>query len=89
VLLNVFLDPDAFTPHVGSTVLLVGVKNHRAEEGSLRKYESDRLRGGRAWWFEDPWEMEWCDVAGLKKWRYTKTQGEERGGSARSSISQT
>ncbi|KYK56301.1 Cyclin-like F-box [Drechmeria coniospora] len=67
--LTVFLDPESFTPTVGSAVLLTGVKNHRFDGGSLKKYESDgrRLRGGR-WWFEDPWDMAWCDVRGIKEW---------------------
>ncbi|KAK2601885.1 hypothetical protein QQS21_004572 [Conoideocrella luteorostrata] len=64
--LTVFLDPEEFTPSVGSAVLLTGVKNHRFDGGSLKKYASDR-RGGR-WWFEDPWELGWCDVKGIKDW---------------------
>ncbi|KAL7928169.1 hypothetical protein V8C35DRAFT_318792 [Trichoderma chlorosporum] len=67
--LTVFLDPDEFTPRVGSAVLLVGVKNHRFDGGSLKKYASDGKRDiGRRWWFEDPWEMPWLDVAGIKSW---------------------
>ncbi|KAK0755772.1 hypothetical protein N5P37_011646 [Trichoderma harzianum] len=58
--LTVFLDPDGFTPRVGSAVLLVGVKNHRFDGGSLKK--------DRRWWFEDPWDMSWLDVAGIKSW---------------------
>ncbi|RDA83133.1 hypothetical protein CP532_2745 [Ophiocordyceps camponoti-leonardi (nom. inval.)] len=65
--LTVFLDPDEFTPQVGSAVLLTGVKNHRFDGGSLKKYASDG-RQGAPWWFEDPWELEWCDVAGIKQW---------------------
>ncbi|PNP55974.1 hypothetical protein THARTR1_03911 [Trichoderma harzianum] len=63
--LTVFLDPDGFTPRVGSAVLLVGVKNHRFDGGSLKKYASD---GDGRWWFEDPWDMSWLDVAGIKSW---------------------
>lgn len=68
--LTVFLDPDGFTPKVGSAVLLVGVKNHRFDGGSLKKYASDGKRdaGEKRWWFEDPWELEWLDVAGIKEW---------------------
>ncbi|KAM0511387.1 hypothetical protein ACHAPE_009902 [Trichoderma viride] len=68
--LTVFLDPDGFTPKVGSAVLLVGVKNHRFDGGSLKKYASDGKRdaGETRWWFEDPWELEWLDVAGIKEW---------------------
>jgi hypothetical protein len=68
--LTVFLDPDGFTPKVGSAVLLVGVKNHRFDGGSLKKYASDGKRdaGEARWWFEDPWELEWLDVAGIKEW---------------------
>lgn len=80
--LTVFLDPDGFTPRVGSAVLLVGVKNHRFDGGSLKKYASDggsginngggnNNNGGdrdRRWWFEDPWDMAWLDVAGIKSW---------------------
>ncbi|EHK16220.1 uncharacterized protein TRIVIDRAFT_122935, partial [Trichoderma virens Gv29-8] len=67
--LTVFLDPDDFTPRVGSAVLLVGVKNHRFDGGSLKKYASDGKRdSGQRWWFEDPWELSWLDVAGIKSW---------------------
>jgi hypothetical protein len=66
VLLSVFLDPDDFTPQVGSAVLLVGVKNHHFDGGSLKKYASDKKFG--RWWFEDPKEMTWCDVQGIKDW---------------------
>ncbi|KAL7794289.1 hypothetical protein V8C37DRAFT_377127 [Trichoderma ceciliae] len=67
--LTVFLDPDEFTPKVGSAVLLVGVKNHRFDGGSLKKYASDGKRDiGKRWWFEDPWDLEWLDVAGIKSW---------------------
>ncbi|OPB45789.1 hypothetical protein A0O28_0093560 [Trichoderma guizhouense] len=73
--LTVFLDPDGFTPRVGSAVLLVGVKNHRFDGGSLKKYASDGGSGindggdrDRRWWFEDPWDMAWLDVAGIKSW---------------------
>ncbi|KAF4589913.1 Cyclin-like F-box [Ophiocordyceps camponoti-floridani] len=65
--LTVFLDPDEFTPRVGSAVLLTGVKNHRFDGGSLKKYASDGSHGIR-WWFEDPFELAWCDVAGIKRW---------------------
>ncbi|KAL6877688.1 hypothetical protein HDV57DRAFT_130959 [Trichoderma longibrachiatum] len=67
--LTVFLDPEEFTPKVGSAVLLVGVKNHRFDGGSLKKYASDGNRDiGRRWWFEDPWELAWLNVAGIKSW---------------------
>lgn len=68
VLLTVFLDPDDFNPKVGSVVLLLGVKNHRFDGGSLKKYSSDRPKRGRRWWFEEPSELGWCDVAGLRAW---------------------
>lgn len=64
--LTVFLDPEAFCPAVGSAVLLTGVKNHRFDGGSLKKYASDKSQG--QWWFENPVDMEWCDVAGIKEW---------------------
>ncbi|KAK6955737.1 hypothetical protein Daesc_003380 [Daldinia eschscholtzii] len=68
VLLTVFLDPEQFTPAVGSVVLLLGVKNHRFDGGSLKKYESDRPATGQSWWYENPTQLDWCDVEGLKKW---------------------
>ncbi|KAM0428531.1 hypothetical protein ACHAPT_006891 [Fusarium lateritium] len=64
--LTVFLDPEEFNPRVGSAVLLVGVKNHRFDGGSLKKYDSDRKNG--RWWFENPLELAWCDVQGIKAW---------------------
>lgn len=45
VLLTVFLDPEGFDPQVGSVVLLLGVKNHMFDGGSLKKYATDRVRG--------------------------------------------
>jgi hypothetical protein len=68
VLLNVFLDPEDFSPAVGSVVLLIGVKNHAFDGGSLKKYPSDRPKDGRPWWLENPRDLAWCDVKGLKAW---------------------
>lgn len=65
---TVFLDADNFTPEVGSVVLLLGVKNHRFDGGSLKKYGNEKLRDGSRWWFENPSDIEWCDVKGLSKW---------------------
>lgn len=72
VLLTVFLDPDEFTPAVGSVVLLLGVKNHRFDGGSLKKYGNEKVREGSNWWFENPRDIAWCDVDGLKSW-WTQT----------------
>lgn len=92
VLLTVFLDARAFAPRPGSAVLLLGVKNHRFDGGSLKKYDSDRPRapGGDAgegagdgsgnearWWFENPDELGWCDVAGLRRWWDEQQQQEQ------------
>ncbi|OIW23038.1 hypothetical protein CONLIGDRAFT_586395 [Coniochaeta ligniaria NRRL 30616] len=74
VLLTVFVDPDDFNPSVGSVVLILGVKNHRFDGGSLKKYASDRPKNGAQWWFEEPMELGWCDVAGLKAWWDSKHQ---------------
>lgn len=76
VLLTVFLDPEEFTPEVGSVVLLVGVKNHRFDGGCLKKYASDRPRdtgnGNEMcrWWLENPRVLEWCagEVDQLVSW---------------------
>ncbi|RWA10344.1 hypothetical protein EKO27_g4757 [Xylaria grammica] len=68
VLLTVFLDPHLFNPPIGSVVLLLGVKNHRFDGGSLKKYESDRLKTSGSWWFENPTQFTWCDVDGLRQW---------------------
>ena len=74
VQLTVFLDPGEFAPRVGGAVLLLGVKNHRFDGGSLKKYASDRPAGGNGeaplprWWFEDPDDLDWCDAAGLRRW---------------------
>ncbi|KAJ6436758.1 cyclin-like F-box [Purpureocillium lavendulum] len=65
--LTVFLDPEAFSPKVGNAVLLTGVKNHRFDGGSLKKYASDGKKCKR-WWFEEPWELGWCNVRGIKEW---------------------
>ncbi|KAH7320690.1 hypothetical protein B0I35DRAFT_198781 [Stachybotrys elegans] len=66
VSLSIFLDPEGFQPAVGSSVLLVGVKNHPYDGGSLKKYASDAQYG--KWWFQDPFELGWCDVDGIKRW---------------------
>lgn len=66
--LTVFLDPDDFNPEVGSVVLLLGVKNHRFDGGSLKKYGSEKPKGGSRWWFENPKDIAWCDVDGLRSW---------------------
>ncbi|KAH6688458.1 hypothetical protein F5X68DRAFT_231086 [Plectosphaerella plurivora] len=80
ILLTVFLDPDGFAPRVGSVVLLVGVKNHLFEGGSLKKYVSDRpTRPDERWWYEEPREFAWCDVEGMQRWWETegKMAGDE------------
>lgn len=69
--LTVFLEPERFTPAPGSVVLLLGVKNHLFDGGSLRKYVSDRPRNGSSWWVQLPdapgW---WCaeEAARLREW---------------------
>ncbi|KAK3314508.1 hypothetical protein B0H66DRAFT_563064 [Apodospora peruviana] len=70
VLLNVFLDPDQFSPAVGSVVLLVGVKNHRFDGGCLKKYASDKPKNGTSWWLENPEALGWCVdvVVRLRSW---------------------
>ncbi|KAG6012376.1 hypothetical protein E4U54_007581 [Claviceps lovelessii] len=64
--LTVFLNPEEFNPTVGNALLLIGVKNHKYDGGSLKKYASDTVR--EKWWMEDPWELKWCDVGGIKAW---------------------
>lgn len=66
--LTVFLDAPTFTPSVGSVVLLLGVKNHRFDGGSLKKYASDKPKNGGRWWFDNPVHLDWCDVEGLRRW---------------------
>ncbi|KAI8634365.1 hypothetical protein F5Y19DRAFT_461775 [Xylariaceae sp. FL1651] len=68
VLLTVFLDPHLFNPSIGSAVMLLGVKNHRFDGGSLKKYASDRPKAGENWWYENPTQLSWCDVDGLRRW---------------------
>lgn len=72
VLLTVFLDAEDFKPDIGSVVLLIGVKNHRFDGGCLKKYGNERRKNDSRWWFENPEELEWCDVAGLTQWWETK-----------------
>ncbi|KAL2133406.1 hypothetical protein VTI74DRAFT_2407 [Chaetomium olivicolor] len=68
--LTVYLDPEGFTPEVGSVVLLMGVKNHLFDGGSLRKYVSDRPRHGGSWWVRKPEVLGWCqeEVEALRAW---------------------
>ena len=68
VLLTVFLEPELFTPKVGSVVLLFGVKNHRFDGGSLKKYGNEKPKNGSTWWFENPLDLSWCEVASLQQW---------------------
>lgn len=68
VLLTVFLEPDEFAPAVGSVVLLLGVKNHRFDGGSLKKYGNEKPRDGDRWWYENPTDIAWCDVESLRVW---------------------
>lgn len=68
VLLTVFLDPDEFAPEIGSVVLLLGVKNHRFDGGSLKKYGNEKPKPGTNWWFQNPTDVDWCDVEALKDW---------------------
>ncbi|KAG5928329.1 hypothetical protein E4U42_000826 [Claviceps africana] len=79
--LTVFLNPEDFNPTVGNTVLLIGVKNHKYDGGSLKKYASDTVL--EKWWMEDPWGLKWCDVQGIKAWwaemeAYLATQTAEK-----------
>ncbi|KAH8179162.1 Cyclin-like F-box [Sarocladium implicatum] len=64
--LTIFRDPENFTPQIGSAVLLVGVKNHRFDGGSLKKYASDTVPA--QWWFENPRHLGWLDVEGVLNW---------------------
>lgn len=76
VLLTVFLDPDEFVPAVGSVVLLLGVKNHRFDGGCLKKYGNEKPpKPGARWWFENPKDIGWCDVEGLRRWWAEKSLG--------------
>ncbi|KAK4455237.1 cyclin-like F-box [Podospora aff. communis PSN243] len=71
VSLTVLLDPNGFTPQIGSVVLLVGVKNHQFEGGSLRKYMSDKIKIRKRWWVEHPEDsLEWCQEEAmlLREW---------------------
>ncbi|KAK0741819.1 hypothetical protein B0T21DRAFT_433214 [Apiosordaria backusii] len=66
---TVFLEPEKFEPGLGEVVLLMGVKNHKLDGGSLKKYVSDRPKGGGRWWVEGR-ELGWCkgEVEGLREW---------------------
>ncbi|KAJ6785711.1 hypothetical protein PWT90_06253 [Aphanocladium album] len=66
--LTVFLEPESFNPAIGSAVLLTGVKNHRFDGGSLKKYASDS-KNGQEWWFEDPTDLVFMELSqGLDIW---------------------
>ncbi|KAL2255256.1 hypothetical protein VTK26DRAFT_3748 [Humicola hyalothermophila] len=80
--LTVVLDPHEFTPRVGSVVLLLGVKNHMFDGGSLRKYVSDRPKNGTSWWIQHPEALGWCDedVRRLREWWEKKKEEEKEEG---------
>ncbi|KAK4179476.1 hypothetical protein QBC36DRAFT_322512 [Triangularia setosa] len=67
--LTVFLEPETFEPRLGEVFLLMGVKNHKFDGGSLKKYVSDRPKGGGRWWVEGG-KLEWCNgmVKELQSW---------------------
>ncbi|KAK4204743.1 hypothetical protein QBC40DRAFT_329156 [Triangularia verruculosa] len=67
--LTVFLDPENFTPRLGEIYLLLGVKNHQFEGGSLKKYASDKPKGRAGWWVEGH-RLGWCQgmVEDLREW---------------------
>ena len=68
--LTVFLRPREFCPSEGETVLLIGLKNHTFDGGSVKKYGSDGGDGDRGlrWWigetelFKD--KFDWCRMEG-------------------------
>ncbi|KAK0704869.1 hypothetical protein B0H67DRAFT_498029 [Lasiosphaeris hirsuta] len=78
VLLTIFLEAEAFTPAVGSVVLLAGVKNHVFDGGSLKKYVSDKPKNGTSWWVKDPETLGWCqaEVQMLREWWAASGNGE-------------
>ncbi|KAL2146084.1 hypothetical protein VTI28DRAFT_5177 [Corynascus sepedonium] len=80
--LTVYLHPEEFLPAEGSVVLLLGVKNHLFDGGSLRKYVSDGLLSGESWWVAEPGELGWCraGVERLRAWWREKGQRGEEGG---------
>ncbi|KAK3897267.1 hypothetical protein C8A05DRAFT_19934, partial [Staphylotrichum tortipilum] len=79
VLLTVFLDPEQFEPREGEVVLLMGVKNHLFEGGSVRKYVSDRLSGGGSWWVQGRGlrGVGWCakEIERLEGWWASQGEG--------------
>ncbi|KAK4243922.1 hypothetical protein C7999DRAFT_17796 [Corynascus novoguineensis] len=77
--LTVYLHPEEFVPAEGSVVLLLGVKNHLFEGGSLRKYVSDGLSSGESWWVAEPGELGWCR-AGVERLRAWWREKGQRGG---------
>ncbi|KAL2195956.1 hypothetical protein P885DRAFT_38887 [Corynascus similis CBS 632.67] len=80
--LTVYLHPEEFLPAEGSVVLLLGVKNHLFDGGSLRKYVSDGLLSGESWWVAEPGELGWCRAGAerLRAWWREKGQRGEEGG---------
>lgn len=82
--LATFLDPEHFTPALGSVVLLLGVKNHLFDGGSLKKYVSDRPKNGTSWWIQHPQALGWCEdeVVRLREWWEEARKGREWVGAA-------
>nr|CDP27097.1 Putative protein of unknown function [Podospora anserina S mat+] len=73
--LTVFLEPAEFEPKLGEVYLLLGVKNHKFDGGSLKKYASDKPKGGGRWWVEGR-GLGWCKgmVKELEIW-WAQQQG--------------
>ncbi|KAK0670004.1 hypothetical protein QBC41DRAFT_390494 [Cercophora samala] len=74
--LTVFLEPDDFEPKLGEVYLLLGVKNHKFDGGSLKKYASDKPKWGGRWWVEGR-GLGWCKgmVEELENWWAVEQQG--------------
>ena len=77
VSLSVFVEPDRFTPAVGTVALFRRVTTHKWDGGSLNAY-ANRCKG-RKWFIPNPINVEGCDCNALRElWRTMQAEEAEK-----------
>ena len=74
VLLSVFVEPERFTPTIGTVALIRSVTTHEWDGGMLNVYP--KQCEGRQWFIPSPIGLEGCDVETMREW-WKETQAKE------------